>query len=110
PKQPLACPFFWGEELRVTYSGEITLGCCTPFKETFTYGNLLDTPFSEIWNNQMFQQNRARAKRNLPPTETCAKCDKFSKRFFEAEDAETAGPSPASAFVPMSALDPAGTP
>jgi MoaA/NifB/PqqE/SkfB family radical SAM enzyme len=110
PKQPFSCPFYWGEEFRVTYSGEITLGCCTPFKETFSYGNLLQTPFSEIWNNEQFQANRERANRNIAPTPTCAQCDKFSKRFFEAEDVVRTEMPAGASFVPMSALETASPP
>jgi MoaA/NifB/PqqE/SkfB family radical SAM enzyme len=110
PKQAFSCPFYWGEEFRVTYAGEITLGCCTPFKETFSYGNLLDTPFAELWNNEAFRTNRERANRNLPPTATCAQCDKFSKRFFEAEDGAASAPAGDSSFVPMSALEAAPAP
>lgn len=100
-KSPFHCPFYWGEEFRITYSGEITLGCCTPFKETYSYGNLLERPFTEIWNNEKFQHNRRLAKQNLAPTGTCAQCDAFSKRFFANEDS-------AAAFVPLSALEPIG--
>jgi MoaA/NifB/PqqE/SkfB family radical SAM enzyme len=117
PKKDFSCPFYWGEEFRVTYGGEITLGCCTPFKETFSYGNLLETPFTEIWNNEKFRTNRERANRNIAPTPTCAQCDKFSKSFFANEDGDsgsrvTGGPSVAAAasFVPMSILEAAGSP
>jgi len=84
PRRTFDCNFFWGENFRVTYDGNITLGCCTPFAETFTYGNLLDQPFSEIWNNDLFRRNREMAKRGEPPVSACASCDAFCKRFFTA--------------------------
>ena len=83
PKQPFGCKFFWGESLRITYAGDVTLGCCVPFKETYSYGNTLERPFSEIWNNERFQENRWLARRHTPPTPACASCDAFCKRFFD---------------------------
>lgn len=85
PQRPFSCDFFWGENFRVTYNGEITLGCCTPFKETYSYGNLLEQPFEQIWNNEFYQRNRELAKQNIPPTPTCASCDNYSKAFFNNE-------------------------
>src|SRR5207248_9052131 len=38
PKQPFSCTFYWGEEFRVTYGGDITVGCCAPFKHAHSYG------------------------------------------------------------------------
>ena len=98
PKRPFACDFFWGENFRVTYDGNITLGCCTPFKETYSYGNLLEQPFSEIWNNEYFRKNREMAKRGVAPTQTCASCDSFSKAFFQTAGGDSAG------FVPLGSL------
>ena len=98
PKRPFACDFFWGENFRVTYDGNITLGCCTPFKETYSYGNLLEQPFSEIWNNEYFRKNREMAKRGVAPTKTCASCDSFSKAFFQTAGGDSAG------FVPLGSL------
>lgn len=103
PKRPFSCPFYWGEEFRVTYGGDITLGCCTPFKETYSYGNLLETPFSEIWNNELFCRNRELTNKNIAPTSTCANCDAFSKSFFMERDGST------QAFIPMSSLETVGT-
>ena len=98
PEKPFACSFYWGEQFRVTYNGEITLGCCSPFKETFSYGNLLETPFSEIWNNEFYQRNRELAKAGAAPTKACASCDNFSKTFFATTGIETDG------FIPLSTL------
>jgi MoaA/NifB/PqqE/SkfB family radical SAM enzyme len=91
PSKPFFCGFFWGEEFRVAYDGSITLGCCTPFKETYSYGNLLETPFTEIWNNEKFQRNREMALRHVPPTKTCASCDQFCKSFFRPQEEGTLG-------------------
>jgi MoaA/NifB/PqqE/SkfB family radical SAM enzyme len=85
-RKPFDCAFFWGDNFRVTYNGDITLGCCTPFKETYTYGNMLETPFTEIWNNTLFQQNRELAKQHIAPVPACASCDAFCKRFFSGGD------------------------
>ncbi len=91
PDKPFDCSMFWGDNFRVTYDGEITLGCCTPFKETYSYGNMLQTPFTEIWNNAQFQKNREMARQHLAPNATCASCAGFCKRFFDLPDAN---PSP----------------
>ncbi len=82
PNRPFGCGFFWGEEFRVTYDGHVTLGCCTPFKETYSYGNLLEQEFQDIWNGPDMQYNRAMTMKHLPPNKTCASCDMFSKSFF----------------------------
>ena len=82
----------------MTYDGNITLGCCTPFKETYSYGNLLEQPFSEVWNNEFFRKNREMAKRGVAPTQTCASCDSFSKAFFQTAGGDSAG------FVPLGSL------
>jgi radical SAM protein with 4Fe4S-binding SPASM domain len=86
PNRPFNCGFFWGDSLRITYAGEVTLGCCTPFKETYSYGNVLERPFSEIWNNERFRRNRTMARAHVPPNDSCASCDSFCKRFFAAAD------------------------
>lgn len=99
PHKPFDCGFYWGEEFRVTYAGDITLGCCTPFAETYSYGNLLEQDFWEIWNGPKFQKNRMNAKRNLPPNKTCASCDMFCKSFFAAPAMNGNG------YVSMASLD-----
>ena len=76
------CGFFWGTSVRVAFSGDVTLGCCSPFKENYSYGNVLQQPFSEIWNNTRFQRNRALALHGTPPNAICASCDAFCKSFF----------------------------
>jgi MoaA/NifB/PqqE/SkfB family radical SAM enzyme len=85
PGAAFDCSFFWSD-LRVTHEGEITLGCCTPFKETFSYGNLLETPFSEIWNGPLFRRNRELALRQQPPTVICKACKQQEQQFFMERD------------------------
>ena len=80
-RTPFNCSFFWGP-IRVTYGGDVTLGCCTPFRETFSYGNVLEHPFRDIWNNALYRKNRELARRNAAPTDACASCDRFAKGFF----------------------------
>ena len=96
PKSKFACDFYWGMEFRVNFAGDITLGCCSPFMETFSYGNLLDKPFSEIWNNEAYQRNRELSNSGIAPNKTCASCEIHSKTFFTAVESE--------AFIPLSAL------
>jgi len=91
PQKPFGCSFFWGDNVRVTYDGYVTLGCCTPFKEMYSYGNVLDTPFEQIWNGEAYRRNRAMTKEHRPPNETCASCDRFSKGFFDRAREEAGG-------------------
>jgi MoaA/NifB/PqqE/SkfB family radical SAM enzyme len=86
PHRPFDCGFFWGEALRITYAGDVTLGCCTPFRETYSYGNVLRSSFREIWNNEQFQHNRRLALRHEAPTSSCASCATFAKQFFAVEN------------------------
>jgi MoaA/NifB/PqqE/SkfB family radical SAM enzyme len=86
PNKRFGCEFFWGGSLRITHAGDVMLGCCTPFKETFSYGNVLQQPFSEIWNNERFRTNRALTRQHTPPTAACASCDAFCKSFFAPRD------------------------
>lgn len=86
PARNFACDFFWGTSLRVTFDGHVTLGCCTPFKETYSYGNILQTPFSELWNGPAFRQMRACAKRGVAPHSSCQACAEQAGRFFEPRD------------------------
>jgi MoaA/NifB/PqqE/SkfB family radical SAM enzyme len=82
PTKPFFCDFYWGENFQVNYNGDITLGCCTPFKETFSYGNVLETSFKEIWNGPLYQRNRDMANKRQTPNAACASCDRFCKSFF----------------------------
>jgi MoaA/NifB/PqqE/SkfB family radical SAM enzyme len=87
PNGRFDCGFFWGQSLRVTYEGSVTLGCCTPFKETYSYGNLLTTPFEEIWNGEAIRRNRLLTLHHEVPNAACASCDKACKTFFHEVDA-----------------------
>jgi MoaA/NifB/PqqE/SkfB family radical SAM enzyme len=84
PDRPFDCSFFWGDTLRVTFRGEVTLGCCTPFKETYSYGNLLETPFREIWNQPLFRYNREQTRAGLAPNTICKACQTRTAEFFPA--------------------------
>jgi MoaA/NifB/PqqE/SkfB family radical SAM enzyme len=81
-EHPFACNFVWGYSFRVTFDGSVTLGCCTPFRETYTYGNLLEKDFWEIWNGPKIRKNREMAKQGIVPNRVCASCDMFCKSFF----------------------------
>jgi radical SAM protein with 4Fe4S-binding SPASM domain len=98
PSKPFFCDFFWGNNFRVTYDGNITLGCCTPFKETYSYGNVLEQPIGEIWNNENFRRNRKMALKGIAPNKTCASCDLFCKSFFSTV------PDVGQGFVPIAAV------
>jgi len=83
PDRPFSCNFFWGEEFRVTYSGDVTLGCCTPFKEQFSYANLFKQPFKDVWNNETFREIRAASREGRTTNRVCASCDNFARHFFD---------------------------
>lgn len=86
PDKPFDCNFFWGPGFRVTFDGSITLGCCSPFKEQFTYGNLLERPFREIWNNEDYQRNRELSKRGIAPHPICDSCQHYCRSFFAGKE------------------------
>jgi MoaA/NifB/PqqE/SkfB family radical SAM enzyme len=102
-KQPFACKFFWGSSVRVTYDGHVTLGCCTPFKETYSYGNLLERPFSEIWNGPLIQHNRELAARHEAPTSLCSACAEQAHCFFDERDPEQVNHRPRRHMGPVAA-------
>jgi MoaA/NifB/PqqE/SkfB family radical SAM enzyme len=89
PQRPFSCDFFWGSNFRVNFRGEVTLGCCSPFQETFSYGNVLETPFEQIWNNAFYQRNRDLANQHIAPNPTCESCDRYSKAFFAPRNEDT---------------------
>jgi MoaA/NifB/PqqE/SkfB family radical SAM enzyme len=82
PGHPFDCRFFWGESLRITWDGSVTLGCCTPFKETYSYGNVLDTPFVDLWNGPSFREHRRLARDGRAPNDICARCQHQNQTFF----------------------------
>jgi MoaA/NifB/PqqE/SkfB family radical SAM enzyme len=85
PEAPFSCTHFWGSQLRVTFEGDVTLGCCTPFKEQYSYGNLLEASFEQIWNNALFRRNRVLGRQGLVPNRICASCQDYAKSFFGSE-------------------------
>jgi MoaA/NifB/PqqE/SkfB family radical SAM enzyme len=96
PARTFDCDFFWGKSVRVAFDGSMTLGCCTPFKETFSYGNLLKTPFDEIWNGPAFLRNRTLTLRHEIPAVPCVGCDKVCKTFFDEAGKHT--------YLPMTVI------
>jgi len=82
-KRPFDCGNPWGASVYVTFEGAITLGSCTPFKELYSYGNILTTPFQDIWNGPLFQYNRQRARDAVAPNPVCAACHANATAFFE---------------------------
>lgn len=103
PNKPFDCNFYWGYSLRVTFDGHVTLGCCSPFKETYTYGSVLEQPFVDIWNGPKFRKNRELTLKHVAPCKTCASCDLFCKSFFAGQPARDGD-----GFVPMDTLAGAG--
>jgi MoaA/NifB/PqqE/SkfB family radical SAM enzyme len=86
PARRFDCAFPWGDTVRVTFQGEVTLGCCTPFKETYSYGNLLKTPFADLWNGPLFRYNRTRTRDGVAPNPVCASCHAATTSFFQLRE------------------------
>lgn len=82
-ERPFDCGNPWGASVYVTFEGAITLGSCTPFKELYSYGNILTTPFQEIWNGPLFRYNRQRARDAAAPNTVCGACHAHASAFFE---------------------------
>jgi len=83
------CNFFWGEEFRVSFSGYVTLGCCAPFPETYSYGNLFEQSFKEIWNCDKIRLNRRMANEGQIANSVCEACDTYAREFFDKNTDDT---------------------
>ncbi len=86
--RPFDCSFFWGNKLHVANDGTVTLGCCTPSQETYSYGNVLERPFATIWNGEAFRRNRALTLEQLAPAFPCAACTEACTEFFRFDRGE----------------------
>jgi radical SAM protein with 4Fe4S-binding SPASM domain len=51
-----ACPYLW-KMLTVNWDGSV-FPCCWVYDEEHIFGNILEQPFEEIWNNECFRSAR----------------------------------------------------
>ena len=75
------CFFLW-ESVTVNWDGGLA-PCCVLDNPRMDYGNLLDEPFKDIWNNELYQSSRrefnARLRGKSCCHTTCLHCKIFRK-------------------------------
>jgi radical SAM protein with 4Fe4S-binding SPASM domain len=52
PKKTFSCDLLWTETV-INWDGAV-LPCCSVYSEKYSFGNLLERPFKEIWNGEMY--------------------------------------------------------
>lgn len=56
PRRDFVCDFLWTETV-INWDGSV-LPCCSVYSEQYAFGNILDKPFWEIWNGELYQAAR----------------------------------------------------
>lgn len=56
PKKRFKCNLLWKETV-INWDGSV-LPCCSVYSERFSFGNIHDRSFKEIWNNEMYVSAR----------------------------------------------------
>ncbi|MFQ5863051.1 MAG: radical SAM/SPASM domain-containing protein [Candidatus Brocadiales bacterium] len=56
PKMRFSCDQLWTETV-INWDGSV-LPCCAVYSEKYAFGNILERPFSEIWNGESYQAAR----------------------------------------------------
>lgn len=52
PKKAFSCDLLWTETV-INWDGAV-LPCCSVYNERYSFGNILEKPFREIWNGEMY--------------------------------------------------------
>ncbi len=52
PRKAFSCDLLWTETV-INWDGSI-LPCCSVYSEKYSFGNILERPFKEIWNGEMY--------------------------------------------------------
>lgn len=60
-------------EVVINWDGSV-VPCCYDMHNTFTFGNILDQPFSKIWNNKKYQDFRKQILNNKKSIFMCKNC------------------------------------
>jgi len=81
-KRALNCKWPW-KNVYITYDGYITPCCHLEDPKVFNFGNILETPFSKIWNGERYREFR---KKFFDWNSICRKCPHilFDERKHEA--------------------------
>jgi MoaA/NifB/PqqE/SkfB family radical SAM enzyme len=64
------CFFLWNH-IQIDPFGNLKLCCAHPAASIHSWGNLLETPFSEIWNSERLRTARRSLVRGIPPARAC---------------------------------------
>ncbi len=56
PRKPFSCDLLWTETV-INWDGAV-LPCCSVYSEKYAFGNILERPFKEIWNGEMYMAAR----------------------------------------------------
>jgi radical SAM protein with 4Fe4S-binding SPASM domain len=52
PRKAFVCDLLWTESV-INWDGAV-LPCCSVYSERYSFGNILERPFGEIWNGEMY--------------------------------------------------------
>ncbi|MFX1258851.1 MAG: radical SAM/SPASM domain-containing protein [Promethearchaeota archaeon] len=77
------CSYLWSSTT-INWNGSVS-PCPTVWEEHFDFGNILETPFKEIWNGKKYQLARKIIRSNKPievPDLICSICKKNNAIFF----------------------------
>ncbi|MCD6351002.1 MAG: SPASM domain-containing protein, partial [Armatimonadetes bacterium] len=64
------CFFFWNH-IQIDPFGNLKLCCLHPAASLYSWGNLLQTPFAEVWNSEGLQAARRAVREGRVPLEPC---------------------------------------
>ncbi len=72
-KKDFRCNLLWKETV-INWDGSV-LPCCSVFSEKFSFGNIRNTPFRDIWNNKMHIASRKEVASPIQPGKSGARND-----------------------------------
>jgi len=74
--QSRTCSFLWIQSV-VNWNGSVS-PCCAVYEEKYDFGNMFETSFKEIWNNDKYRASRRMIRRKRvdksSPQTICAHC------------------------------------
>jgi radical SAM protein with 4Fe4S-binding SPASM domain len=80
----IPCYFLW-KGITINWDGSV-LPCCWVYESKFSFGNIMEQDFTDIWNNEFYRSSRNlfamkkssffKARENLPET-ICSQCKIF---------------------------------
>jgi MoaA/NifB/PqqE/SkfB family radical SAM enzyme len=66
-----SCFFLWNH-IQIDPFGNFKLCCAHPAAAIHSWGNLLETPFRDLWNSERLRTARRGLQRGFPPARACA--------------------------------------